>query len=144
MPYNHLYDDPNSPQFGQAPAGTAQHPVPAALADLLNSRPDPNATWNFEGAMNYLPPYQTITTSNVYQVSGGLRGKFGLFEFTDDWTWDLYFSHGKSTINAQQLEGFTYLPRSQAIFEADQYGKGFKNGYPVSVIGYLRKWNSSI
>ena len=134
MPYDPLYDDPDSPQFGQGPPGFAHHPVPAALADLLNSRPNPNAPWNYEGNMHYLPPFQTLTTSNVYQVSGGLRGEFGS-GFTEDWTWDLYYSHGKSTINAQQPEGFTFLPRAQQIFEADQYGKGFVNPYGIAVTG---------
>jgi len=140
IPYNHLYDDPDAADFSNPPppAGPfdtpiALHPVPAALADLLNSRPNQDAPWTMEQAMHYLPPYQTLTTGNVYQVSGGLRGKFGS-GFTEDWTWDLYYSHGKSTINVQQLEGFTYLPRSQQIYEADQYGKGFSGAYPVSVI----------
>ncbi len=134
MPYNQLYDDPDSPQFGQAPSGTAQHPVPAALADLLNSRPDPDAPWNYESGMHFLPPYQTKSTSNVFQIGGGLRGEFGFgFEFMDDWTWDVYYSHGESTLNAQQHEGFTHYPRSQEVFEADQYGKGFSGAYPIAV-----------
>jgi iron complex outermembrane receptor protein len=148
VPYNQQYDDPDSPDFGQAPYGVAQHPVPAGLADLLNSRvfvpspfnpfPDPafdplTWPWLLEQSMHYLPPYQTDTTSNVYQVSGGVRGEFGS-GFTDDWTWDLYYSHGKSTISVEQLEGFTNLQRSQEIFEADQYGKGFSAGYVISVI----------
>jgi outer membrane receptor protein involved in Fe transport len=83
--------------------------------------------------MHYLPPYQTETTGNVYQVSGGFRGKFGS-GFTEDWTWDLYYSHGKSTINVQQLEGFTHLKRSQELYAANQYGKNFKGGYAISVI----------
>jgi iron complex outermembrane receptor protein len=141
IPYNAQYDDPDSPDFGNppAPAGPFDpviplHPVPAQLADLLNSRPDPTAYWTLEQAMHYLPPYETDTISNVYQVSGGLRGDFGSFEFTDDWTWDLYYSHGKSTISTEQLEGFTHMPRSQDVYEADQYGKGFSAGYVVSVI----------
>lgn len=133
MPYNQLYDDPDSELFGQGPAGFAHHPVPAGLADLLNSRPNPDANWTLEQAMHYLPPYETLTTSNVFQVSGGLRGKFGS-GFTEDWTWDVYYSHGKSTINVQQHEGFTQLTRSQEIYEADQYGKGWSGGYATSVI----------
>jgi iron complex outermembrane receptor protein len=133
VPYNQQYDDPASPDFGQAPVGVAQHPVPAGLAALLNSRPDPGAPWTLEQSMHYLPPYETLTTGNVYQVSGGLRGRFGS-GFTEDWTWDLYYSHGKSTISVQQLEGFTSLPKSQAIFESDQYGVGFSEGYVISVI----------
>ncbi|MFC1839727.1 TonB-dependent receptor domain-containing protein [Thermodesulfobacteriota bacterium] len=141
IPYNAQYDDPDSADFGNPPAptgpfdpGTPLHPVPAELADLLNSRPDPTADWTLEQAMHYLPPYETDTTSNVYQMSGGLRGEFGSFEFTDDWTWELYYSHGKSTISTEQLEGFTHMPRSQDVYEADQYGKGFSAGYVVSVI----------
>ena len=133
IPYNPLYDDPGSPTFGNGPAGTVYHPVPAELAALLNSRPTPDAYWTLEQSMHYLPPYRTLTTSNVYQVSGGLRGKFGS-GFTNDWTWELYYSHGKSTIDVQQLEGFTNLPRSQAIYESNQYGKGFSAGYVISVI----------
>ena len=96
MPYNQLYDDPDSLQFGQAPSGTTQHPVPAGLADLLNSRPDPDAPWQYEGGMHYLLPYQTRSTSNVFQLGGGLRGEFGFgLELMDDWTWDVYYSHGK-------------------------------------------------
>jgi iron complex outermembrane receptor protein len=134
IPYNHLYDDPDSPEFGQGPLGFAHHPVPAALADLLNSRPNQDAPWQYQGNMHYLPPFQTLTTSNVFQVSGGLRGEFGS-GFTEDWTWEVYYSHGKSTINAQQPEGFTFLPRAQQILEADQYGKGFVNPFGVAVTG---------
>jgi iron complex outermembrane receptor protein len=145
IPYNQAYDDPDSPTFGQGPAGFAHHPVPAALADILNSRNPLNPTnpsdvidpltapWTMEQNMHYLPPYQTLTTSNIFQLSGGLRGEFG-FGFTEDWTWDLYYSHGKSTINVQQLEGFTQLGRSQQIYESDQYGKNFSDGYATSVI----------
>lgn len=34
IPFNHLYDDPNSPTFGQWPAGMARHPVPPQLGAL--------------------------------------------------------------------------------------------------------------
>ena len=136
MPYSSLYDDPDSPEFGQGGADFAHHPVPAALADLLNSRADPDGTWNYQAAVDYLPPYQTITTSTVFQVSGGLRGDFGFgVEFMDDWTWEAYVSHGKSTINAQQLDGFLSLRKSRQILTADQYGKGWSNPEMLSVAG---------
>ncbi len=134
MPYNHLYDDPDSAEFGQGPFGFAHHPVPAELADLLNTRPDPDGTWSYQGAFEYMPPYQTVTTSNVLQASGGLRGEFGS-GFTDDWTWEMYFSHGKSTIDAQQLQGFLSLRNSRQVIEADQYGKGWENPEMLSVAG---------
>src|SRR5690606_20044261 len=81
IPYNPLYDDPTSPTFGMTPPpGTPPqdqwtlHPVPAELAALLNSRNDPSAPWTYAGGIDWLPPWQTITTSNVYQIVGGLRG----------------------------------------------------------------------
>ncbi len=133
IPYNHLYDDPDAELFGQGPAGFAHHPVPAELADMLNARANPDANWTLEQTMSYLPPYRTLTTGNVFQISGGLRGEFGS-GFTEDWTWDIYYSHGKSTINVQQLEGFTHHSRSQKIYESDHYGKGFSDGYFISTI----------
>lgn len=133
IPYDQLYDDPDSPTFGQGPAGFAHHPVPAEVADFLNSRTDPTANWTLEQTMTYLPPYRTLTTGNVYQASGGLRGEFGE-GFTEDWTWEMYYSHGKSTINVQQLEGFTNYNRSQEIYAGDQYGKDWAGGYFISTI----------
>lgn len=136
IPYDQAIDDPSSPTFGQGGQGVTRHPVPQALADLLNSRPDPTAPWTYEGTTDYLPYYQTDTTSNIFQLSGGLRGDFDYGNgFTDDWTWELYGSHGKTTVNAQQPEGFTHLPRSQQLFNADQYGKGWRTGEILAVTG---------
>ena len=156
IPYNQQYDDPASPDFG---TGTNRHPVPAEVAAYLNTRVraltegepgyiapgepgypaldltyDPlTSPWTLNQTMTYLPPYRTLTTGNVYQVSGGLRGEFGS-GYTEDWTWELYYSHGKSSITVQQLEGFTNYPRSQELYAADQYGKGFAGGYAFGTI----------
>jgi iron complex outermembrane recepter protein len=136
VPYNRLYDDPASPTFGQAPAGVAEHAVPAELAALLNSRPNPNAPWTYQGGMDYFPNYSTVTTSNVFQVVSGLRGSVGEnISWMKDWTWEVYGSHGKSTVNAQQPDGFPFLPRIQELFNATHYGRGFRVAYPVGVAG---------
>jgi outer membrane receptor protein involved in Fe transport len=120
VPYNPLYDDPNSPTFGQAPPGVAEHPVPAELAALLNSRPTPNAPWVYSGGLDYLENFETQTTSNVYQVIAGLRGDATVGE--RNWSWETFASHGKTTVNARQPEGFPFLPRVQELFNAHQYG----------------------
>ena len=138
IPYNPLYDDPNSPTFGMAPPGTAQHPVPAELAALLNSRPDAEAPWTYSGGLDYLGNFRTETTSNVYQVIGGLDGD--ILVGGNDWSWEFYASHGKTSVNAQQPEGFPFLPRLQNLFNADQYGENFDisslPGYvPIAVTG---------
>jgi iron complex outermembrane recepter protein len=139
VPYNPLYDDPNSPTFGQAPAGVAQHPVPAALAALLNSRPVPDAPWTYVGGLDFLPNFTTQTTSNVYQVIGGVKGDIDVGKH--DWNWEIHASHGGTTVNARQPEGFPYLPRLQNLFNADQYGKGFDvldlpGAVPLAVTGH--------
>lgn len=135
VPYNAAYDDPASPTFGQGPPGTAHHPVPAQLAQLLNSRniPDPTtSSWAYEGGVDYLPAYRTETTNNVYQLIGGLRGDI---PFIKDWTWEIYGSHGKTSQNAYLPESFLSLPRMQQLFEADYYGKGWTNPQIIAVAG---------
>jgi iron complex outermembrane recepter protein len=138
IPYNPLYDDPNSPSFGMAPAGIARHPVPAGLAALLNSRPVPDAPWTYAGGLDYLENFRTETTSNVQQLIGGLRGGVGVGQ--RDWSWEVYASHGKTTVNARQPEGFPFLPRLQNLFNADMYGRDFNISslpgfFPLAVTG---------
>ena len=136
IPYNPAVDDPASPTYG---TGTSRHPVPAQLAALLDSRPNPSAPWSYAGGLDYLPNFTTETTSNVYQIIGGLNGDINLIG--RDWTWEVYASHGQSTVNARQPEGFPYLPRIQNLFNADRYGVNFDisslPGYfPLAVTGH--------
>lgn len=138
VPYDPQYDDPDSPDFGQGPAGFAHHPVPAQFADVLNARANPGDPWTYQGGMDYIPVFRTETTSNVYQVIGGLRGDARVGG--KDWSWEAYASHGKTSVNAHQPEGFPYLPRVQNLFNADQYGEGFDNlnlpgALPIAITG---------
>ena len=75
VPYNHLSDDPASPQFGVLqPGQTGLHPVPAEVAALLNHAHRPRtAPWTYAGGMDYLGNFETDTTSDIYQIVGGLR-----------------------------------------------------------------------
>jgi iron complex outermembrane recepter protein len=139
VPYSPQYDDPDSPDFGMGGAGFAHHPVPAQLADLLNARATPDAPWTYQGGTDYLPVFRTETTSNVQQLLGGLRGDASIGQH--EWFWEAYASHGKTTVNARQPEGFPYLPRIQNLFNADQYGEGFDvsdlpNSFPLAVTGH--------
>ncbi len=139
VPYNSLYDDPNSPTFMQHPAGVARHPVTPQLGALLSSRPTPNAPWTYAGGLDYIPNFVTETTSNVYQLIGGVRGDFAVNE--RDWNWEASYSHGKTTVNARQPEGFPYQPRMQNLFNADMYGQNFDINtlpgfFPLAVTGH--------
>lgn len=147
IPYIQAYDDPNSPTFGQAPAGTAMHPVTPDLAKLLNQRCTPapcsgvttNAPWIYAGGLDYLGNFTTNTTADVYQLVGGLRSDFTVNN--NNWNWNVYASHGNTNLNAYQPEGFPFLPRIQNLFSANEYGKNFDisslPGYsPVAVTGH--------
>jgi iron complex outermembrane recepter protein len=140
IPYNPLADDPASASFGQPQPGyTALHPVPAQFAALLNSRPTPGAPWTYVGGLDYFGNFETDTTTNVFQVIGGLKGDFTVGK--NDWNWEAYASHGKTSVNAQQPEGFPFLPRMQNLFNANQYGEDFDisslPGYfPLAVTGH--------
>jgi outer membrane receptor protein involved in Fe transport len=140
VPYNHLSDDPASPQFGVLqPGQTGLHPVPAEVAALLNQRTTQDAPWTYAGGMDYFGNFETDTTSDIYQVVGGLRGDFTVKN--DNWNWSVYASHGNTSVNAYQPEGFPYLPRMQNLFNANQYGTNFDNSslpgfVPVAVTGH--------
>jgi iron complex outermembrane receptor protein len=129
IPYNPLYDDPASPTFENGPAGTAYHPVPAALAAVLDSRPTPNASWTYNGATDYFGPYTTTTTTSLYQLTTGLRGDVP----GTDWTWEVYGQHGESNV-LDALGGFPTLNRIQTLFNASNYGLGFNNITPGSLV----------
>jgi iron complex outermembrane receptor protein len=134
IPYG-AWDNPSSPNFGTPPAGSTFNPVPQGLANLLSSRPNPDAPWSYGGSNSYFGPYTTDTTSTVYQLTVGLRGQIPLSDFTKDWTWDVYGSGGDSNLN-YQLNGFPNLSRLQTLASANLYGQNWTNTqYPISVGG---------
>ena len=145
IPYNHLYDDPSSPTFRTPPAplpgqpAITLHPVPQALATLLNSRPTQDAPWTYVGGLDYIPNFTTETTANVYQAIGGVKGDVDVGKH--NWNWEVYASHGGTTVNARQPEVFPYLPRLQNLLNATDYGKGFDvlnlpGAVPLAVTGH--------
>lgn len=137
VPYNQAYDDPDSPTFGQGPSSFAHHPVSRDLADLLNARVLPGGAnpltspWVYEGAVDWLPRYTTDTTSNVFQLITGLRGKLPI----KDWTWEAYGSHGKSSVNAHLPESFLNHRQVQQLMSAPYYGRDWRNPQVVGVAG---------
>jgi len=136
VPYNHLLDNPGAAGYNPA---TSLHPVPAQFAALLNTRPNQDGAWTYVGGLDYLPNFRTETTSNVYQIIGGLESDFMVGKH--DWHWEVSGSHGKTSAITRQPEGFPFKPRIQNLFNATQYGKNFDisslPGYsPVAVTGH--------
>src|SRR5690606_4434714 len=68
-------------------------PVPADLATLLDSRPNPNAPWLLNRVQDYLGvPRATDNEGRTFQVMAGVTGNISGI----DGTWDVYMSHGES------------------------------------------------
>jgi outer membrane receptor protein involved in Fe transport len=136
VPYNHLYDDPNSPTFGQAnaaAAGVTFHPVSPQLGAMLSSRANPNASWNYSGTLPYIQGFTDISTSNVYQFTAGLDGDL---PWGSDNTWELFASHGETSNIQEQPEGFPSLSKLQTLFSANMYGQNWSNPQTLAVTGH--------
>jgi len=115
VPYNQLNDDPDSPSFGANKNNF--HPVSRQLADLLNSRPavggvaGTNLNWTLSRGLNFLDELYIETTSDIFQATVGARGDFGV----SDWTWEIYGSHGNTSVLARQPGGAISLPNLQQM-----------------------------
>ncbi|HWJ70473.1 MAG TPA: TonB-dependent receptor [Sphingobium sp.] len=110
MPYDPGNDDPASPTFGADQSNF--HPVSRQLAALLNNRADPSANWTMSRGLNFLGRLYTETSSDIHQLTAGLRGEVGV----KDWTWELYGSHGQTTVVARQPQGaISYANLQQLI-----------------------------
>jgi outer membrane receptor protein involved in Fe transport len=126
--------------FGASIPRDPQHPIPAQLAALLDSRgPDvlsttqfdpitgqpivvtgANANWRLGRPLDFLPPRQLRNTSDVYQFIVGVEGELP----RTDWTWEAYVSHGESKTDNDYI-GFASLQRYRAVVQAPFYGRGF-------------------
>jgi outer membrane receptor protein involved in Fe transport len=120
-------------QFSPAVAGWSttldrddvKHPIPAELAQILDSRTLPDGTsganlpWELDRVLDFLGPRGSVNQNQTYQILGGLNGSlpFG------DWTWEGYVSHGNTEVT-NKLVGFASLERYRALVSAPNYGKG--------------------
>jgi outer membrane receptor protein involved in Fe transport len=110
----------------------AAHPIPAELATLLDSRTNPNASWQLERVLDFAGPRRSTNDSSVYQVLAGLQGELGL----GDWTWEAYVSHGETHITNYLNGGFVSVERWRRLVSAPNYGKNYTAGDPTGILGY--------
>jgi len=94
-------------------------PVPADLATLLDSRPDPNAGWALNRGMDYIGPRRTENNSRMFQLTAGVTGGLDAI----DGTWDVYFSHGETDTESNLL-GFGDLTNYRNVVQSANYGRG--------------------
>ncbi|HVY79813.1 MAG TPA: TonB-dependent receptor [Steroidobacteraceae bacterium] len=115
-PTNPAYANPSFIAHGQP---GAQHPVPVEMAVLLNSRPNPAASWIAETYPDgSFPQRATLNTNNVWQIETGFDFKLPV----KDWTGEFYWSRGQSSTYNVAI-GDNSLTRWRALVSAPDYGR---------------------
>ena len=105
--------------------------IPADLAALLASRPNPNAPFSMRKLWTATGTSVTQYDNTVYQLIAGLRGEFG----DSGWKWDLYGSHGKTKIDVTQKSGSASFSRIQALLTSRSVTGS--NGQLVNVPAFI-------
>jgi outer membrane receptor protein involved in Fe transport len=122
------------PQYiarGCAPVGGCtygqDHAVPAQLAYLLNSRPNPNDPWDLNMELPWMGPTTLQNTTNTYQITAGFRGRFPELGIAKDWTREAYASHGDTDIVTDYTGGFVNTVAYQTLVAQPFFGAGYTN-----------------
>ena len=102
----------------------AAHPIPDALAGLLDSRPDPDAPWGLNKLLSFMGLGTVRHENDVSQGLVGLRGDFG----GSGITWDIYGSHGETQLTDKGVSGFASLTRYRELMTAPNYGANYSSG----------------
>jgi outer membrane receptor protein involved in Fe transport len=111
--------------------------VPDELATLLDARvdffgdPNPDGNWTLNGDTDFLGPRRSYNETELYQVLVGFKGDLPI----GDWTYDVYGSHGKTTVVAR-MEGFASLERYRAIVTAPNYGMDLHDFGSNTLLGF--------
>ena len=117
---NNFLASPAVQFWGAAIPHDAAHPTTPELEALLNSRPDPTAPWALQIQLdNFIGNRRGDTTTNTYQVLGGLRGDVP----NTDWTWEAYGSHGRTYEVVQDSGGYASTVRYQDFLALPNYGQ---------------------
>jgi outer membrane receptor protein involved in Fe transport len=102
-------------------------PVSAELAQVLDSRPDPEADWSFNYGMDFgdfgAPGnlYRSVfSETRTNQLSFGLKGDLDAI----DGGWDIVASQGTAKLDIH-LEGYASLARVRTLLGSPNFGKGF-------------------
>lgn len=93
--------------------------IPAALQQLLDSRPNPNATWQLNRGLDFLGQFGPSNSSDVYQITTGLEGTIDSL----DWTWEVFYSSGET--NATNIyRALPSVQRYKALVASPEFGRG--------------------
>ncbi len=99
----------------------ATHPVPAALATILNSRANPTAPWSYGGYASYAGPQNQEENTKVSQFLVGLSGDIP----GSDLNWEVTAQRGKTDIADRNTGGSILFSRLQELLSAPYYGQNY-------------------
>ena len=104
--------------------------LPAQLKTLLDSRGNPDGSWNLDMELPYLGPDTIVDTTDTYQALAGIKGKIPSFAFFQDWTYEAYGSHGYTTVTTDFVSGFMNTAAYQNLISQPFFGAGYSNDVP--------------
>ena len=124
VPYNPAIDDPDSPTFGVRVSPTdTRHPVSREVGGPVELASDAERSLDLCRRPRLHPEFPHRDDGE--RLPDHRRRPWRRDGQQRDWNWEVYASHGKTSVNAQQPEGFPFQPRMQNLFNADQYGEDF-------------------
>jgi iron complex outermembrane recepter protein len=95
--------------------------IPAELASVLASRPDPTGDWRLTYYLDDMLGNRDLRVdTTTYSLLGGFEGTIPAIE----WTWEIYGSKGESA-TAALTTGVASLERFRAVISAPNWGQGF-------------------
>lgn len=103
----------------EIPRDDNTHPIPPELKALLDSRPNPDASFRVDRYLDFVGPRRAENESTVYQVMLGFEGNLPV----KDWTWDAHVSHGETRVLNYLKEGFVSSQRLQQLINEPFYGR---------------------
>ena len=94
--------------------------IPAELATLLASRPNPTAPYTLSRALTFAGERKTQNDTDTYQVLVGVNGDI----LDTAWKYDVYASHGRTSL-LTEMTGFPGLQNYRAVVTAPDWGENF-------------------
>lgn len=98
--------------------------IPADLARVLASRPQPNAPITYFGRVSQAGPRSFTTETETWQALVGLRGEIASL----GWTWDIYGSHGEANTSDTTTAGAVSVGALRRLINAADGGSGLCAG----------------
>ena len=98
--------------------------IPADLAQILASRPNPTARFQYADRIEQVGPRIYQSTTDLYQLLAGLRGDIA----SGGLTWDVYYSYGQSTVADRTIAGAVSVSALNRLTQAADGGRGLCSG----------------